>query len=62
MSGGLIEYCSAERGGAIYIDAGESNTYMGKYCYIGTHQFTGGTIQNCSAEYGGAIYCENYMI
>ena len=62
MSGGLIENCSAERGGAIYIDAGESNTYMGKYCYIGTHQFTGGTIQNCSAEYGGAIYCENYMI
>ncbi|MBQ4155765.1 MAG: InlB B-repeat-containing protein, partial [Clostridia bacterium] len=62
MSGGLIENCSAKNGGAIYIDAGESNTYMGRYCYIGTHQFTGGTIQNCSAEYGGAIYCENYMI
>lgn len=62
MSGGLIENCSAENGGAIYIDAGESNAYMGKYCYIGTHQFTGGTIQNCSAQYGGAIYIENYQI
>ena len=62
MSGGLIENCSAKNGGAIYIDAGESNVYMGKYCYIGTHQFTGGTIQNCSAQYGGAIYIENYQI
>ena len=62
MSGGLIENCSAKNGGAIYIDAGESNTYMGAYCYIGTHQFTGGTIQNCSAQYGGAIYIENYQI
>lgn len=62
MTGGLIENCSADKGGAFYIAAGENNVYYGTYGYLGSHQFIGGTIQNCSATYGGAIYCERYEI
>ena len=62
MSGGLIENCTADSGGAFYIDAGETNIYTGAYGHLGTLKFNGGTIQNCSATNGGAIYCERYEI